>query len=120
MKSLSVSYSKRLSPSGVLLVCLILIFTIISCSDAYPTNPNVEPGDINQDEGNGEFNNFRQNHSKIEIYAMYSIIIIILQLGTLSTLYVILRTFVRWRRIEFSLNMTHKLPFYMSLSGKYF
>ncbi|RGB40108.1 hypothetical protein C1646_739778 [Rhizophagus diaphanus] len=47
---------------------------------------------------------------------MYIIILVILQIGSLSTLYVILRTFIRWKRIDFSLNMTHKLPFYMALS----
>ena len=111
MKLLLVSYLTKLFSSKSLLY-LILIFTLIDCNNAY-----VEP---NQDKSQIEFDKFKQNHSLVEIYFMYITIIIILLLGTLCTLYVILRTFIRWRRIELTLNMSHKLPFYMASSGKYF
>src|SRR5436305_14927516 len=51
---------------------------------------------------------------------MYGFDLAILQLGVLCTLYTIIRTFVRWFKHNLSLHMSHKLPFYMALSGKYF
>ncbi|CAG8488369.1 9979_t:CDS:2 [Rhizophagus irregularis] len=113
MKSLSVLYSKKLFPSRAL-IYLILIFTLLNCNSAYPTN--LESRDEKLSEGNAAFGKFKKDHSVFEIYSMYIIILIILQIGSLSTLYVILRTFIRWKRVDFSLNMTHKLPFYMALS----
>lgn len=115
MKSLPVLYSKKLFPSRALFY-FILIFTLINCNSAYPAK--LESRDENFDDGNDTFEEFTKNHSVFEIYSMYIIILVILQIGSLSTLYVILRTFLRWKRIDFSLNMTHKLPFYMALSGK--
>ncbi|RIA97266.1 hypothetical protein C1645_300876 [Glomus cerebriforme] len=113
MKSLSAPYSKISSPSRALFY-LILIFIFINCNYAYPAN--VEPRYVVPSKGTVEFNDFKHNRSTFEIYTMYAISLIILQIGSLCTLYVILRTFLRWRRIEFSLNMAHKLPFYMALS----
>jgi hypothetical protein len=117
MKSLSVSYSKKLFPSRALIYLILIIFTFINCTVAYPVN--LESRDVEDEDGVIAFSKFKKGHSVIEIYSMYVIILVILQIGSLSTLYVILRTFLRWKRIDFSLNMTHKLPFYMALSGKY-
>ncbi|GBC06480.1 hypothetical protein RclHR1_06870011 [Rhizophagus clarus] len=55
-------------------------------------------------------------HSNIEIHIMYGLDLILLQLGSLCTLYLIVRTFVRWFKQNYSLYMSHKLPFYMAFS----
>ncbi|CAB4494157.1 unnamed protein product [Rhizophagus irregularis] len=47
---------------------------------------------------------------------MYGLDLIILQIGSLCTLYVIIRTFIRWFKQNYSLYMSHKLPFYMAFS----
>src|SRR4051812_22041348 len=102
--SLSVFYS---SFSRALLY-LIPIFTLIDYNYAYVESK--------PDEEDIQFDKLKQNHSTVEIYFMYTISLIALQIGTVCTLYIMLRTFLRWRRVELSLNMAHKLPFYMALS----
>ncbi|RIA97264.1 hypothetical protein C1645_752904 [Glomus cerebriforme] len=56
------------------------------------------------------------DHNVVEIHIMYGLDIMIIQLGSLCTLYMIIRTFIRWCKHNLSLHMSHKLPFYMALS----
>src|SRR5437016_4379501 len=114
MKSLSVFCTSKLFSSRALFYS-ILIFTFLNCNYAYPAN--VEPRDVNPEEGNIGFDKFKQNHSITEIYFIYGTSLLSLQFGTLCTLYIMLRTFLRWKA-GFSIGMAHKLPFYMAISGK--
>jgi hypothetical protein len=83
----------------------LLLFSFLSITYVAPIDTSLE-----------ELHN---KHGNIEIHIMYGIDLLILQLGSLCTLYLIIRTFVRWYKQNFSLYMSHKLPFYMAFSGNY-
>jgi len=113
MKSLSVSNSPK-----SFLFYLILTFAFINCNYAYPADTSVDDEVSNETSDIG-FDKVQQKNSMLAIHVMYGISLISLQFGSLCSLYVILRTLLRWRRENSSLNMSHKLPFYIALSGKY-
>src|SRR5688572_1293011 len=117
MMSLSVSNSPR-----SFLFYLIVIFTFINGNNAYPADTSVDdtkPNDHKSGETEIGFDKVQQENSMAAIYVMYGISLISLQIGSLCALYVILRTLLRWIRANSTLNMAHKLPFYIALSGKY-
>jgi hypothetical protein len=93
------------------IIFLLRIFSLL-CNVC---NANAVPiDDIKQNglEKNAGYNNF-------EIRVMYGFDLAVLQLGIICTLYMIIRTFIRWFKHDLSLHMSHKLPFYMALSGNY-
>lgn len=83
----------------------LLLFSFLSNSYASPIGTSLEK--------------LHNEHSKIEIHIMYGLELIILQIGSLCTLYMIIRTFIRWFKQNYSLYMSLKLPFYMAFSGNY-
>ncbi|CAI2178154.1 10512_t:CDS:2 [Funneliformis geosporum] len=109
MESSSVIFLPKLSSSRVLLY-LILIFTFINYNDASPADTSAGVSE------SVEFDYVQRENSMVAIYIMYSISLLTLQFGSFCALYVIIRTIIRWMRVDSSLNMAQKLPFYVALS----
>src|SRR6266498_3185268 len=97
------------------LITCLLLFSFLC--DAFPLDTSVDIKDDNTPIPiDDSLDKLHAKHSKTEVYIMYSLDLIILQLGSLCTLYVIIRTSTRWFKHNLSLHMSHKLPFYVALS----